>query len=126
MQSPPTSEFAFHQAIVSVIEALKDPHTVYVKPSCFAAFALQPFMLTGSINPKTGAQRIEIDGLLSLLAGNDAYNGIDLAGLVGAELATIDGSDAVATIIEFARVHGYISKGAAYLPAGHYTQLMIM
>ena len=110
-QSDYLSDFDFHNAVSDLFLQLKDPHTLYVKPTCLGAhLALQPFSLTSRIDSISGAQVISIDGLLSRFVNDGLYKGIPLRDLVGADVLKLNGVDALKAIVAFTARFGYISK----------------
>ena len=116
-QSDYLSDFDFHNAVSDLFLQLKDPHTLYVKPTCLGAhLALQPFSLTSRIDSISGAQVISIDGLLSRFVNDGLYKGIPLRDLVGADVLKLNGVDALKAIVAFTARFGYISKGNTHPP----------
>jgi hypothetical protein len=108
------SESDFQQDIASVFMSLKDPHTVYSKPQCYDAAAVQPMALNSRLNAN-GQQEIFVDGLFAFSQAPQ-YANFPLQDYVGAVVTSIDGVPAMQALLDYSSTYGFLSKdmGAAF------------
>ncbi|KAL9649024.1 hypothetical protein ABK040_008401 [Willaertia magna] len=111
-----TTDFDFHQSVVSLFRKLNDGHTLYFGPKCYDNLSFkQPFNLMSYV--EEGVQKIGIASLnnATFLYYKEKLN-LDFSSFVNSEIISIDGENALQHLINFANVNigGYKDLGTRF------------
>eukprot|EP00767_Chilomastix_cuspidata_P001052 gnl/Chilomastix_cuspidata/1316.p1 GENE.gnl/Chilomastix_cuspidata/1316~~gnl/Chilomastix_cuspidata/1316.p1 ORF type:complete len:782 (+),score=356.64 gnl/Chilomastix_cuspidata/1316:50-2395(+) len=106
-----TYEYELHHDLISLFKRPKDPHQVYVSPSCFRMFeGMLPWTVTGAIDAGGSTQYVFAPYTDDVKNSYLANGGVDYSEYEGLVVAQINGVDTYDFLVEFGNEHQYVSK----------------